>query len=188
MDFDAELIRALQEDGRASILSLAQRLGQSRAAVAARLRTMLADRTVRVVAAVDPVFLGQHVLAHVSIRTDGSVELVAEHLRDMSETVLVSAVGGAHDVVTEVRVGSMSELHDLLALIRAIDGVLDISTIIYSTVIKGFFVSEYHGGVTLDTIDEALIEQLQADGRKSFRALGDEVRLSPRPSRQGCSG
>ena len=179
MDFDAELIRALQEDGRASILSLAQRLGQSRAAVAARLRTMLADRTVRVVAAVDPVFLGQHVLAHVSIRTDGTVELVAEHLRDMSETVLVSAVGGAHDVVTEVRVGSMSELHDLLALIRAIDGALDISTIIYSTVIKGFFVSEYHGGVTLDAIDEALIEQLQADGRKSFRALGEEVRLSP---------
>lgn len=179
MDFDAELIRALQEDGRASILSLAQRLGQSRAAVATRLRTMLADRTVRVVAAVDPVFLGQHVLAHVSIRTDGAVELVAEHLRDMSETVLVSAVGGAHDIVTEVRVGSMSELHDLLARIRGSAGVLDISTIIYATVVKGFFVSEYHGGVTLDAIDEALIEQLQADGRKSFRALGEEVRLSP---------
>lgn len=179
MDFDAELIRALQEDGRASIRSLSVRLGQSRAAVAARLKTMLEDRTVRVVAAVDPVFLGQHVLAHISIRTDGAVEVVAEHLRDLDETVLVSAVGGAHDVVTEIRVGSMSELHDLLAQIRAITGVLDISTIIYSTVVKGFFVSEYHGGVTLDAIDEALIEQLQTDGRRSFRALGEEVRLSP---------
>ena len=179
MDFDAELIRALQEDGRVSIRALSERLGQSRAAVAARLRTLLADRTVRVVAAVDPVFLGQHVLAHVSIRTDGAVEVVAEHLRDMSETVLVSAVGGAHDIVTEVRVGSMSELHDLLAHIRSSAGVLDINTIIYSTVIKGFFVSEYHGGVTLDTIDEALVEHLQADGRMSFRALGERVRLSP---------
>ena len=179
MDFDAELIRALQEDGRASIRSLALRLGQSRAAVAARLRTMLDDRTVRVVAAVDPVFLGQHVLAHVSIRTDGTVEAVAEHLRDMQETVLVSAVGGSHDLVTEVRLGSMEELHDLLAQIRAITGVLDINTIIYSTVVKGFFVSEYHGDVTLDGIDEALIEQLQADGRTSFRALGEAVRLSP---------
>ncbi|PVE98325.1 MULTISPECIES: Lrp/AsnC family transcriptional regulator [unclassified Microbacterium] len=179
MDFDAELIRALQEDGRASIRSLSVRLGQSRAAVAARLKAMLEDRTVRVVAAVDPVFLGQHVLAHVSIRTDGAVEVVAEHLRDLDETVLVSAVGGAHDVVTEIRVGSMSELHDLLAQIRAITGVLDISTIIYSTVVKGFFVSEYHGGVTLDAIDEALIEQLQTDGRRSFRALGEQVRLSP---------
>lgn len=179
MDFDAELIRALQEDGRASIRSLALRLGQSRAAVAARLRAMLDDRTVRVVAAVDPVFLGQHVLAHVSIRTDGAVEIVAGHLRDMSETVLVSAVGGAHDLVTEVRLGSMADLHDLLAQIRAIDGVLDINTIIYSTVVKGFFVSEYHGDVTLDTIDEDLIEHLQSDGRMSFRALGDAVRLSP---------
>lgn len=179
MDFDAELIRALQEDGRASILSLAERVGQSRAVVAARLRTLLSDRTVRVVAAVDPVFLGQHVLAHVSIRTDGAVEVVAEHLRDMSETVLVSAVGGAHDIVTEVRVGSMSELHDLLARIRGSAGVFDINTIIYSTVIKGFFVSEYHGGVTLDGIDEALIEHLQSDGRMSFRALGEQVRLSP---------
>lgn len=179
MDFDAELIRALQEDGRASIRSLALHLGQSRAAVAARLRTMLDDRTVRVVAAVDPVFLGQHVLAHVSIRTDGTVEAVAEHLRDMHETVLVSAIGGSHDLVTEVRLGSMEELHDLLAQIRAITGVLDINTIIYSSVVKGFFVSEYHGGVTLDAIDEALIEQLQADGRTSFRALGEAVRLSP---------
>lgn len=179
MDFDADLIRALQEDGRASIRSLAARLGQSRAAVAARLKAMLDDRTVRVVAAIDPVFLGQHVLAHVSIRTDGAVELVAEHLRDMNETVLVSAVGGAHDLVTEVRLGSMEELHDLLATIRAIDGIVDIDTIIYSTVVKGFFVSEYHGDVTLDAIDEGLIEQLQADGRQSFRALGDAVRLSP---------
>jgi DNA-binding Lrp family transcriptional regulator len=179
VDFDAELIRALQEDGRASIRSLSVRLGQSRAAVASRLKAMLDDRTVRVVAAVDPVFLGQHVLAHVSIRTDGAVEPVAERLRDMEETVLVSAVGGAHDLVTEVRLGSMEELHDLLAGIRAIDGILDISTIIYSTVVKGFFVSEYHGDVTLDATDEALIEQLQSDGRQSFRALGEVVRLSP---------
>ncbi len=179
MDFDADLVRALQEDGRASIRSLADRLSQTRAAVAARLRVLLDDRTVRVVAAVDPVFLGQHVLAHVSIRTEGAASLVAAPLRDMSETVFVSSVGGAHDLVTEVRLGSMGELHELLARIRALPGVLDINTIIYSTVVKGFFVSEYHGDITLDTIDEALIEQLQADGRKSFRALGEAVRLSP---------
>lgn len=91
----------------------------------------------------------------------------------------MSAVGGAHDLVTEVRVGSMSELHDLLAQLRAVRGVLDISTIIYSTVFKGFFVSEYHGDITLDATDEALVELLQSDGRMSFRALGEAVRLSP---------
>lgn len=179
MDFDAELIRELQVDGRASIHTLAGRLGQSRAAVSTRLNAMLADGEVRVVAAVDPVFLGQHVLAHVSIRTQGGVEPVAQHLRGLSETVLVSAVGGAYDLVTEVRLGSMPALHDLLAQIRALPGVADINTLIYTDVVKGFFVSEYHGDVTIDAIDTALIEQLQRDGRKRYRALGEAVRLSP---------
>ncbi|MBW9094101.1 Lrp/AsnC family transcriptional regulator [Microbacterium jejuense] len=179
MDFDAELIRELQVDGRASVNALAGRLGQSRAAVSARLRAMIADGTVRVVAAVDPVFLGQHVLAHVSIRTRGGVEPVAQHLRGSPETVLVSAVGGAHDLVTEVRVASMPALHELLGRIRALPGVADINTLIYTDVVKGFFVSEYHGDITIDAIDAALIEQLQRDGRTSYRSLGETVRLSP---------
>lgn len=179
MDFDAELIRALQEDGRASIRALSLRLGHSRAAVASRLRTLLANRTVRVVAAVDPAFLGQLVLAHTSIRVTGAAQAVAEQLRTLSETVFVSVVGGNHDLVAEVRVGSMTELHALLAYIRAIPGVAEIDTVIYSRVIKGFYVSDYRGGINLDTIDEALIELLQSDGRRSFRALGETVRLSP---------
>nr|WP_274637098.1 Lrp/AsnC family transcriptional regulator [Microbacterium bovistercoris] len=179
MDFDVDLVRALQQDGRASIQTLAQALGQPRAAVSARLRALLGDGTVRVVAAVDPGFLGQHVLAHVSIRTGGPVEPAAEHLRGLPETVLVSGVGGAHDLVTEVRLGSMAALHELLARIRGIPHVVDINTLIYETVIKGFFVSHYRGDVTIDEIDSALIEHLQRDGRKSYRALGEAVRLSP---------
>lgn len=179
MEFDAALVRALQEDGRASVHSLATRLAQPRASVSARLRAMVADGSVRVIAAVDPAFLGQHVLAHVSIRTDGAVEPVAERLRDLDETVLVSAVGGASDLVTEVRVGSMDSLHALLAEIRRAPGVAEISTLVYTTVLKGFFVSDYRGELRIDDIDLALIELLQRDGRMSYRALGDAVRLSP---------
>ncbi len=179
VNFDADLIRALQVDGRASIHDLALELGHSRAAVSSRLRAMVTDGTLRVVAAVDPEFLGQNVLAHVSIRTDGTAEPVAEHLRGLTETVLVSAVGGVNDLVTEIRLGTMPALHALLAEIRALPGVVDISTLIYSRVIKGFFVSEYRGGVRIDGIDAELIEHLQRDGRASFRALGEAVRLSP---------
>lgn len=179
MDFDAELVRALQEDGRASIHALAARLRHPRAAVSARLRAMLVAGDVRVVAAVDPGFLGQHVLAHVSISMNGPVEPAAEHLRGLGATVLVSAVGGAHDLVTEVRVASMPQLEALLEQIRRMPGVAELSTLIYSTVVKGFFVSEYRGDVTIDETDTALIELLQRDGRMSYRALGESVRLSP---------
>lgn len=179
MDFDAELVRALQEDGRASIHALAARLRHPRAAVSARLRSMLAAGDVRVIAAVDPGFLGQHVLAHVSISMNGPVESAAEHLRGLGATVLVSAVGGAHDLVTEVRVASMPQLEALLEQIRRMPGVAELSTLIYSTVVKGFFVSDYRGDVTIDETDTALIELLQRDGRMSYRALGESVRLSP---------
>lgn len=179
MDFDAELIRALQDDGRASIQALATRLGQTRAAVSSRLRTILAEGEARVVATVDPGFFGQHVLAHVSMRVDKPAEHIAQWLRGLSATVLVSAVSGAHDLVTEVRVGSMSQLEALLEVIRARAGVVEVSTLIYTTVVKGFFVSGYRGDVSIDETDAALIELLQRDGRMSYRALGDAVRLSP---------
>ncbi|VXB88755.1 AsnC family transcriptional regulator [Microbacterium sp. 8M] len=178
-DFDAELIRALREDGRASVRALAAELGQSRAAVAARLRLLLEDRTIRIIGAVDPSFLGQHVIAHVSVRTSGAIRDVAAVLQGMEETVFVSAVAGVHDLVTEVRLGTMSELHAVIESVRSIPQVLDVNTLVYTSVVKGPFVSSYRGQITIDEIDAALIEQLQADGRASFRALGEVVRLSP---------
>lgn len=179
MDFDADLIRALQENGRASIRSLSALLGQPRAAVAARLHALLRDRTVRVVAAVDPALLGQHVLAHVSLRAAGPVQPLATQLAALPETVLVSAVGGLNDIVIEVRVGTVAELHDLLARVRSLPQVHDINTLIYTSVLKGFFVSAYRGDLRPDDIDTTLIELLQQDGRMTFRALGQELRLSP---------
>jgi DNA-binding Lrp family transcriptional regulator len=178
-DLDTELIRSLQHDGRASIRSLAASLGQTRATVAARLRAMVDDGALRIVAAVDPALLGQHVLAHVSIRTDGAAAGVAEQLRAMDETVFVSAIGGSHDLVIEVWLGSTPELHALLAQVRALPGVLDIDTLLYTSVAKGFFVSEYRGEADIDDLDAALIEELQLDGRTTFRELGRIVRLSP---------
>jgi DNA-binding Lrp family transcriptional regulator len=179
MDLDTEVLRALQHDGRVSIQELARTLGRPRAAVAARLRALLDDGVVRVVAAVDPGFLGQHVLAHVSLRTEGRVDAIADRVRLMEETVFVSAVGGRYDLVVEVRVGSMQTLREFIARVCGIPGVTEANTLIYESVIKGFFVSHYRGTLVLDETDRALIEELQRDGRRSYRALGEIVRLSP---------
>jgi DNA-binding Lrp family transcriptional regulator len=178
-DLEAQLIRALQEDGRASIRSLAESLGQTRATIATRLRTMIGDGTVRIVAAVDPALLGQHVIAHVSIRTHGPAADVADQLRGRPETVFVSAVGGRHDIVIEVWTGSMPELHAVLADVRTMAGVTEIDTLVYTAVEKGFFVSEFRGEADIDELDAALIDRLQHDGRATFRELGHVVRLSP---------
>ncbi|GAB6859786.1 Lrp/AsnC family transcriptional regulator [Microbacterium xylanilyticum] len=179
MDFDDELIAALHEDGRISIQDLSRSLVRPRAAVAARLKAILDEGLLRVVAMVDPAFSGQQVIGHLSLRLSAPVEQVAGTLRAMEETVLVSAVGGAHDIVSEVRAPALTALQESIARIRAIPGVSAVNTLVYTDVVKGFFVSRYRGEVTIDRLDEAIIAQLQRDGRMSYRALGEAVRLSP---------
>lgn len=179
MDIDDELVHALQENGRISVQDLSRRFGVSRATVAARLQTLFESGAVRVVAAVDPGFLGQHVIAHLMISADGPVGPIAEALVEYEQAVLVSAVGGAPDLIAEIRVGSHTELHDMVRTIRAIPTVTAVQTHVYASVIKGFLVSGHQGETAIDDIDVAIIEQLQRDGRTSFRALGDRVRLSP---------
>lgn len=179
MDDDAELVRVLQQDGRAAVQEIARLIGRPRAAVAARLNTLLREGRVRVVAAVAPAVLGQRLLAHVSIRVDGPTGAVATHLTERPETVLVSAIGGRYDLVAEVRCPSMDALSRFLAGVREVPHVAELNVVQYLSIIRGFFVSRYLGGVHIDPVDIALIEMLQQDGRRSFQSLGTAVRLSP---------
>ncbi|WP_431695989.1 Lrp/AsnC family transcriptional regulator [Kocuria rhizophila] len=179
MNDDAELVRVLQQDGRASVQEIARQIGRPRAAVAARLNMLLREGGVRVVAAVAPAVLGQRVLAHVSIRVDGPTGAVAAYLAVRPETVLVSAIGGSHDLVAEVRCASMDALSRFLDGVRAESHVAEVNVVQYLSVVRGFFVSRYLGGVSIDSVDIALIGMLQQDGRRSFQSLGSAVRLSP---------
>ncbi|NJC21533.1 DNA-binding Lrp family transcriptional regulator [Arthrobacter pigmenti] len=180
---DTQLIRALQREGRASYQDLARELRLPRATVSARLRSLLENSTVRVVAAVDPAFLGQHVIAHVSVVASGPVGHIAGEIAHWSEAVLVSAIGGTHDLIAEIRVASHDELHALLTQLREHPNVAYIDTLIYTGVVKGFFISQYAGEVSIDDVDTQLIEILQKDGRASYRDLAAAVGLSPTAAR-----
>lgn len=177
-DIDVRLIAALQRDGRATVSELSRVLELPRGAVSNRLRGLLTDGVVRVVAAVDPSFLGQHVLAHVSVVVSGPVASVFQEVRDFPEAVLVSAVNGPHGLIAEIRVGTHDELHEVLARIRRHPHVAQIDTLIYADVIKGLFISHEVGTATIDDIDTSLIELLQRDGRASYRELARAVNLS----------
>lgn len=178
---DDALLAELQRDGRASVSSIAARVGRSRSAVSARLREMLDEGTVRVIAAVDPVIVGQHVLAHVSLRVEGGASDVADALAATPDAVFVSAVAGDADVVAELRLGTLAELDQRLDGIRALPGVVAVSTAVYTEVLKGFFMpaaSASADRAPLDATDLELIELLQRDGRASYQELGRRLSLS----------
>lgn len=176
---DAGLIRALQEDGRASIRELSDEFGISRDFVSQRLHHLIKHDGLRIVAALDPVFAGHRLLTHVRVSVDGPAGPIAHELAERPEPVFVSMVSGSYPLVFESRHANADELHDLLARIRALPTVQKLQVTTYVKVLKGFFVAGRRGEVALDELDHELIAMLQDDGRASFRTLSDAVHLSP---------
>ena len=183
-DLDVALVRALQADGRASILDLARMLGISRDLASQRVRRLIDEGGVKVVAAVDPGFAGHEVLVHAMLDVEGAAAPIAHRIADYSDAVLVSLVSGMRPIVVEFRHSDLGELDEMLAAVRSIPGVRSIRLTTYVEVLKGFFVSNARKDVSPDPIDIAIIAMLQRDGRTSFKTLSEEVHLSPSSVRE----
>lgn len=178
INLDSTLVSELQRDGRASIQQLAHAAGAPRGTVSTRLRRLLAEKRLRIVASADPTLLGQHVIAHVAITVSGTARETIAALVVRPEMVFVSAVSGQHSVVAEVRVGTTADLHDLLGELRTDRDIVAIDTLLYTEVVKGHFVVRAQAAITIDEIDRRLIGLLQDDARASYRDLAGAVRLS----------
>lgn len=176
---DAGLIRRLQTDGRTSVNDLATQLGASRTFIAHRLKHLIENEGLRIVAALDPRFAGHHVLVHVKAEVDGPVKRPAAAVAAMSNSVFVSHVSGELPLVFESRHQDVSELHRMLDEVHKVPGIRRVSVSTYAEILKGFFVSNSKNEVALDSLDFHLVAILQQDGRTSFRALADAVHLSP---------
>jgi DNA-binding Lrp family transcriptional regulator len=180
---DSSLVRALQADGRASIHELARTLGVSRDVVSRRLSTLIGRDGLRVVAALDPGFAGLNVLIHGLVDVDGPARPVAQRIAELPDTVFVSLVAGGSSLVFESRHGDTDELGATLTAIRAIPGVRRVRVSTYDALLKEFITAASVTDVRLDRLDHDLIAILQDDGRASYRALADAVRLSPSSAR-----
>jgi len=182
-DLDSRLIHALQANGRSSIQDLARLLDAPRDYVSQRLRALTDRGGLRVVAALDPGFAGHHVLTHAMVSLSGAARPVAEQIAEIDDAVFVSLVSGARPLVFESRHGDEGRLHEMLDQVRRIPTVQQIQVTTYAEVLKGFFVAESRTEITLDSLDERLIQALQSDGRASYQVLADTVHLSPSSAR-----
>ncbi|WP_238654171.1 Lrp/AsnC family transcriptional regulator [Rothia uropygialis] len=183
-DLDAALIRALQENGRASIHELSQILAASRDLVSQRIRRLVDEDGLKIVAAVDPGHAGRQVLIHAMVDIDGAARPVASKLAQLADTVLVSMVSGERPIVFESRHGNHEEMEMLLDEVRAIPSVRSIRISTYAEVVKGFFVAKTRKEISPDPIDFNIIAILQQDGRTSYAVLSEAVHLSPSSVRE----
>jgi len=114
-DLDRRLIALLQVDGRASNASLARRVGVSEGTVRRRLKRLIQEGVIRVVAVPDPERLGQGTEALVGIQTDpDKIEEVANHLAHLEETHWTAITTGVYDIFVWVALPSSEALRNFL--------------------------------------------------------------------------
>jgi Lrp/AsnC family transcriptional regulator, regulator for asnA, asnC and gidA len=130
-DLDAAIFELLQGDGRLPYRTMARELGVPEGTVRFRVNRLVRDGAVQITALVHPQRLGG-VLATVLVRVGAAERArVVEELSAIDAVVYSSTCAGRTQLMLQVVVSSLDELHGLLDhQIGAVDGVLEVETLL----------------------------------------------------------
>ncbi len=137
-DLDRNIIQILQGNGRASNASIARDVGVSEGTVRRRLKTLVNDGIIKVVALPDPEVLGYDTEALVGIQVDpDKIDEVAGLLVELKESSWVSVTTGSFDIFCWVTLPTSEELGNFLkAVVGTIPGVRRTETFVSLSVRK----------------------------------------------------
>ena len=124
------MVELLQEDGRLTVTSLARTLGVTQLTARRKLRRLLGDGIIQVVATVDPFDVGYETPVIIGLKVKrAKLDAVARRLSDLPQVRYVGASTGRVDLVVEVVVRTNQDLSDfLMNELASIEGVLDSET------------------------------------------------------------
>ena len=114
-ELDRKIIGILQQDGRASNAKIARQLGVSEGTIRRRLKRLIEDEAIQVLALPEPSKLGYNTEAIVALQVDpGKIEDVATALASAPQALNVSITTGAFDLFAWVALPSPEDLHSFL--------------------------------------------------------------------------
>ena len=129
-DTDRQLIALLRKDARATVATLAAKLGVSRGTVTNRLRKLENERvvvgyTVRLRPDAEP----DQIRAWMQVLVEGNqARAVISSLLGEPGVAALHDTNGRWDLLAELRAGSMAELSQLLERVRLIKGIANTET------------------------------------------------------------
>ena len=129
---DVRIITHLQEDGTATNAGIARRVGVSEETVRRRLKRLMADKFIKVVAVPDAVRMGYQSQVIIGLQVDADkVDAVADELATMDEVTWVSVTTGSFDIFAWATLKSSEALsHFLRKRVGLIVGVRKMETFI----------------------------------------------------------
>jgi Lrp/AsnC family transcriptional regulator for asnA, asnC and gidA len=98
-ELDTRIIEILQNDGRASNAGIARTVGVSEGTVRRRLKRLIQDEYIRVVAMTDPAKMGYVSEGLIGLQADlDKIDSVADELAKLEEVSWVTITTGAYDI------------------------------------------------------------------------------------------
>ncbi|MFZ5572072.1 MAG: Lrp/AsnC family transcriptional regulator [Thermodesulfobacteriota bacterium] len=127
---DARIITLLQKDGRLSNTDIAKQLGLSEATVRSRLKRLMEEEFIQIVAVSNPLKLGFEITGDLYIRAElRKIQTVIQELKKIQALWYIVLTTGETSINAEFVVTTRDELNDLIFnRISRIDGVLNIET------------------------------------------------------------
>lgn len=124
------MIAELQKNGRVGTQALARALAISEVTARRKLRRLLNDEIVQIVAAVDPFQVGFESPVIIGLKIDRArIDAIAEELCEHPSIRFVAAATGNVDLIIEVVAASNHELAEfLLGYLAKMDGVIETET------------------------------------------------------------
>jgi len=96
---DTRIVDILQKDGRASNAGIAREVGVSEGTVRRRLKRLVQEEYIQVVALPDPVKMGYESQALVGVQVDpDKIDQVADDLAELSQVNWVAVTTGSYDI------------------------------------------------------------------------------------------
>lgn len=183
-EVDEAIVELLEVDGRLTHKQVAEAVGLSRSAVAARMQRLVDTGQVVIRGAVHPGVLGRGALAHVSVAVHAPAVEVAHVLARRDDIPFLSLTSGPYGLVAEVRAASAREVDLAVADIRAMPGVSGVDTLTYVEVVRDVIGPVGDIATDVDGTDLKLLAALQGDGRASYVELAAAVGLSAAGARR----
>jgi len=135
---DRRMVSLLQKDGRMPIVNLAKELGIAETTARTRLKRLIKDEVIKVVAVSNPIKLGFEIIGNIKLDINlKQKDAVIAELKQIDALNYLALTTGGNDIDLEFIVGSLDEFKTLIfEQISQIDGINSVETSLIVEIIK----------------------------------------------------
>ena len=135
---DRQMVALLQKDGRLPTVAIAKELGISETTARSRLKRLISEAIIKVVAVSNPNQIGFDILGNIKLSIDlKKTNVIIQALKEIDALTYVALTTGGNDIDIEFIVSSMAEFKTLIfENISQIDGVNSAETSLIVEIVK----------------------------------------------------